>query len=91
MTVIAESVVPGLTQELYDSLIGQFEAKVREAPGFVAHVACEVPGGYKVTEIWDSPEQFNAWVSETVLPAALAVGMKPPIITVTPAHSLIKK
>ena len=90
MTVITESVVPGLTQELYDSLIGQFEAKVRQAPGLVAHVSSEVPGGYKVTEIWESAEQFNTWVTETVLPAALAVGMKPPIITVTPARHVIR-
>ena len=91
MTVIAESVVPGLTQELYDSLIGQFEAQVRQAPGFIAHVSSEVPGGWKVTEIWESADQFNAWVMQTVLPAAMAAGMKPPIITVTPAHHLIKK
>ncbi len=91
MAVLAQSIVPGLTREMYDSLISQFEVKVKQAPGFISHISSEVPGGWMVTEIWESPEQFYAWVNETVFPAAMAAGMKPPIITITPSHYLITK
>ncbi len=64
---------------------------MKQAPGFISHIPSEIPGGWLVTEIWESQEQFNAWVTETVFPAAIAAGMKAPIITITPAHYLITK
>jgi heme-degrading monooxygenase HmoA len=91
MAVLVRSEVPGLTQELYDRLIAEFEPKVKQAPGFVSHVAGPIPGGWAVTEIWETPEQFNAWITATVMPTAMAAGMNAPIITMTPLHHVISK
>lgn len=91
MAVLVQSTVPELTKELYNTLIQQLEAKMRDASGFIAHVAGPIPGGWMVTEIWESPEQFNAWLQGSVMPVAMAAGMNPPIVTMTPALHVIAK
>ena len=89
MAILMRAEVRGLTKELYESLMGQFEPKIKAAPGFVTHVAGPIPGGWVVTEIWESPEQFNTWLTGTVMPAAMAAGMAVPIVTMTPVGRVI--
>jgi hypothetical protein len=43
MAVLVRSEIPGLTSELYDSLIAQMEPGVKAAPGFVARIAIAIP------------------------------------------------
>ena len=53
---------PGLTAEKYDETMPRFEASGKFPPdGLDYHVAFGSGGTFRVSEIWDSKEQFEAF------------------------------
>jgi len=80
-----------MSQELYERMISGLTPKLKAAPGFIAHAGASIPGGWEVTEIWESLEAHENWMKETVMPAAQAGGMAPPSILTMPAHTVIVK
>ena len=45
--------------------------------GFVAHAAGPMEGGYRVVEIWDSREELERFLQQTIMPMAQRVGLPP--------------
>jgi len=69
MAVLVTAEVPGQTQQGYDDMLGGLAALIRQAPGFVAHMAHPVEGhGWRVLEIWDSKAQSDAFFVKVVVP-----------------------
>jgi quinol monooxygenase YgiN len=68
MAVLMTAQIPGATQEMMDGLRPLLE-KVRAANGFVVHANGPVPGGWRVTEVWDSQADFESWFEANVKPA----------------------
>jgi quinol monooxygenase YgiN len=68
MAVLMTGHLPGATQETMNGLRPLLE-KVRTAKGFVVHASGPVPGGWRVTEVWDSQADFEAWFEAHVKPA----------------------
>jgi hypothetical protein len=68
---------PGGSQEVYDRVR---EVLGLETPaGGILHVAGPSPnGGWRVIEVWESPEDAQRFVRERLLPALEAVGAPPP-------------
>jgi hypothetical protein len=52
---------------------------IRSANGFVVHANGAVPGGWRVTEVWDSQADFEAWFEGNVKPAFPEGGPMPSI------------
>jgi heme-degrading monooxygenase HmoA len=75
--VVVTSEVQGMTREMYDGMASQLQPVVGATPGFKAHVAVEVPGGFRIIEIWESRQQAEAWYDGTIKPAAASVGLNP--------------
>lgn len=67
MAVLMTAQLPGATPETMNSLRPLLE-KVRAAKGFVVHASGPVPGGWRVTEVWDSRADFEAWFAAYVKP-----------------------
>jgi heme-degrading monooxygenase HmoA len=88
--VIITSCVPGMTAEMYDGMAAALNPVLRSSPGFVAHAAAPIPGGFLVTELWESEEAFAAWFNGHVRGPAQAAGLSP-INTITPAHNIISR
>ena len=68
MAVLMTAQLPGATQEMMDGLRPLLE-QIRAEKGFVVHANGPVPGGWRVTEVWDSQADFERWFEATVKPA----------------------
>jgi heme-degrading monooxygenase HmoA len=68
MTVLVQTLVPGLTREQYEGIAGALRDKLMGTPGFNAHYAYESEGGMTVVEIWEAATQQDAWFDNNVKP-----------------------
>jgi quinol monooxygenase YgiN len=68
MAVLMTAHIPGATQEMMDGMRPLLE-QIRATKGFVVHANGPVLGGWRVTEVWDSQAEFEAWLEANVKPA----------------------
>jgi quinol monooxygenase YgiN len=80
MAVLMTAQLPGATQVMMDGLRPLLE-QIRAAKGFVVHANGPVPGGWRVTEVWDSQADFESWFEANVKPAFPEGG--PPLPSIT--------
>ena len=83
---------PSLTAELYDSTQAKIEAAGPFPPdGLDLHVAFEAGGNFRVSEIWDSMEAFQAF-GERLMPILAESGVElagpPEVIEI---HNIIRR
>jgi hypothetical protein len=68
MAVLMTAYIPGGTKEMIDGMQPLLEP-IRSAKGFVVHANGPVSDGWRVTEVWDSQADFEAWFEANVKPA----------------------
>jgi len=83
---------PSMSAEKYDEVLPRVEASGAFPPdGLEYHVAFSAGGSFRVSEIWDSMEQFEAF-GERLMPILAEGGVElagpPEIIDV---HNIIKR
>ena len=83
---------PGMTAENYDSTMPAIEASGEFPPdGLEYHVAFSAGDSFRVSEIWDSMEQFEAF-GQRLMPILAANGVElagpPEILEI---HNIIKR
>ena len=83
---------PGMTAEKYDATMPTIEASGEFPPeGLEFHVAFNSAGSFRVSEIWDSKEQFEAF-GQRLMPILAQGGIElagpPEIVEV---HNLIRR
>ena len=83
---------PGMTAEKYDATLPTIEASGEFPPdGLEYHVAFSSDGSFRVSEIWDSLEQFEAF-GQRLMPILTANGVElagpPEIVEV---HNIIRR
>ena len=78
MAVLMTAQIPGATKEMIDGMRPILEA-IRSAKGFIIHTNGPVPGGWRVTEVWESQADFEAWFEASVKPAFPEGGPMPSI------------
>ncbi|GGU42971.1 hypothetical protein [Streptomyces violascens] len=68
MAIIVTFFVPGIGPELYDSCVerltdGKGFTSVTDLPvvGLLSHAAGPVDGGWRITDVWESAESFEAF------------------------------
>jgi hypothetical protein len=67
---------PSVTTQLYDDTLRRLESAGDFPPdGLDYHVAFGSDGNFRVSEIWDSQEQFEAF-GERLMPVLEAVGIE---------------
>jgi hypothetical protein len=68
---------PGVTSEKYDETIKRLKASGSQWPpdGLAYHVAFSSDGKFRVSEIWDSREQFDAF-GQRLMPILADVGIE---------------
>ena len=75
-TVLARFTAPNVTTEQYDETIRRLEGSGEWPPdGLAYHVAFSSEGKFRVSEIWDSREQFEAF-GERLMPVLKDVGIE---------------
>jgi quinol monooxygenase YgiN len=78
MAVLMTAHIPGATKEMIDGMRPLLDA-IRNAKGFIVHTNGQVPGGWRVTEVWESQADFEAWFETSVKPAFPEGGPMPSI------------
>ena len=83
---------PSMTAERYDAVLPTIEASGEWPPnGLEYHVAFAADGSFRVSEVWDSREQFEAF-GERLMPILTEGGVElagpPEIIDI---HNTIKR
>ena len=88
MAVLVMAEVPGQTKEVYDGMLAALGAPLRQAKGFIAHFAMDTDAGWKVMELWETPEDATQFFATYVHPN-LPEGIKPRR-SLVPLHSLVR-
>jgi hypothetical protein len=80
-----------VTPEQYDESIRRLEKSGDWLPeGLEYHVAFKSNGKFRVSEIWDSREQFDAF-GERLMPVLKDVGIEPGEPEMLEIHNIIKR
>jgi hypothetical protein len=81
---------PAGTPEQYDEVIRRFGGDF-PPDGLELHVCFLVDGGFRVSEIWESQEHFNAW-GERLMPLLAEVGVDlPSQPEVFEVHNIVRR
>ena len=59
----------GFKPENYDAVSRRINWPEKWPDGLTFHVAGPTNGGMRLVEIWDSRDQFDRWMAETIQPA----------------------
>ena len=82
---------PAVTSAQYDETVRRLEALGDWPPaGLAYHVAFRSEGNFRVSEIWDSREQFDAF-GERLMPVLKDVGIEPGKPEMLEIHNIIKR
>ncbi len=79
MAVLMTAQIPGATKEMIDGMRPLLDA-IRDTKGFIIHTNGPVSGGWRVTEVWESQADFEAWFETSVKPAFPEGGPMPSIV-----------
>ena len=87
--IVIEFDNPGMTAQQYDEIVQRLEENGLGAPdGRIYHVAAPTEAGWFVVDVWESPEQFNAF-GDRLMPIIEAVGASPPTPVIREVHNII--
>lgn len=92
MAIAVELDFNGGTLAQYDEVIAKmgFEPNGVGAPGGLFHWVTKTDNGIRVTDVWQSAEQFQAFADEQIGPFTAAVGItEPPTITMHEVHNYL--
>jgi len=91
MSIVVRFAPPFATAEQYDEAVGRLEAQGDYPPdGLDYHVCFLVHGNVRVSEIWDSREQFEAF-GERLMPVIAEIGIDPGEPEVFEVHNVVKR
>jgi len=82
----------GATLDQYDEVVSRMGFTPRGAgePGGLFHWVTKTDDGIRVTDVWQTREQFDAFARDKIGPITAAVGMSgPPKITIHEVHNYL--
>lgn len=82
----------GATLDQYNQVIERmgFSPQGAGAPGGLFHWVTETGDGIRVTDVWESREQFDAFAGATIGPITQEVGIPaPPQLSFHPVHNYL--
>jgi hypothetical protein len=91
VSMLARFTPSNLTAEQYDKTIGDLESQGNWPPdGLDYHVCFGTDGSLKVSEIWDSQEQFAAF-GERLMPVLSDAGIEPGEPEIIEIHNIVRR
>jgi hypothetical protein len=92
MAVAVMVEAPGMNATQYDSAIKDVMPNGQPPKGCQSHVAGPMDGGWRVVDVWDSQEDFDAFAHSALAAAFQKIGFQgQPKITVWPVHNIVAK
>jgi hypothetical protein len=91
MSILIRFAPPALTADQYEESVRKLEAAGDFPPaGLDYHVCFGTEGSLRVSEIWDSRQQFEAF-GERLMPILADVGIDPGEPEILEIHNIIKR
>lgn len=94
MAVAVQLDFPGATLKQYDQVIQKmgFRPGGAGSPGGLFHWVTKTDNGIRVTDVWESREQFERFSQEKIRPLTAEVGLtSPPRVTFFQVHNYLTK
>lgn len=80
---------PGVTKEQYEQARKIVNWEGDPAPGGLIHIASFDKNGLRVTDVWQTAEQFNHFVEHRLMPGVAQVGVQgQPSVEILPVHEV---
>jgi hypothetical protein len=80
--------ITGLTPQEYRAVLDEMGVEIHPDAHIFMHLTTPIEGGYRVVEVWDNEEAFNAFLANRLTPANKALGLdRQAKVTVTPLHN----
>lgn len=80
---------PGVSLEQYEQVKGIVAWEEEKPVGGVLHLTAHDGNGLRITDVWDSAENFQAFVNDRLMPGVAQVGLAgEPQVEVYPLHDL---
>lgn len=67
---------PGVTRDQYEGAFAKLELGGSLPEGCLVHIAGEMPGGWRIVEVWETQEDFDRFHQEILRHAHAAHGME---------------
>jgi hypothetical protein len=83
--------IPGGTREQYDKVMEKMELDGKPSAGGIFHVAGPTERGWRVVDVWESKEAFQAFFDTKLGKALKEVGVPPLSPSFFPVHNIISK
>lgn len=88
MAVAVEANFPGATTDQYDEAIKVMGlTSGGQHPGALFHWVTKTDSGVRVTDVWESKEDFERFAQEQILPVSEQVGLPEPEISYHDVHA----
>jgi len=91
MSIVVRFTPPSLTQEQYDESVRRLQEQGIFPPeGMDYHICFGEQGRLRVSEIWDSREQWQAF-GEQLMPVLADIGIEPGDPDVFEVHNIVRR
>ena len=89
MSIVMIMKFAGITPEQYDESRKVVNWEGNVAKGALFHVAAFDKEGLRVTDIWESPQDFDNFVKNRLMPGLAQLGIKQqPQVEIYPTHAI---
>jgi len=77
MAILITGEVPGLTAEQYDKVNDAMgvSSSASDIDGLICHTACPTDSGMVISDVWESQEAFERFISGRLMPAFQQLGI----------------
>lgn len=73
----------------YDAVVADLNLGGKAAPGGIFHVAGPIEGGWRIVDVWDSQEVFDAFMRDRLAALLQKHGVPQPRVSVWPVHNTL--
>jgi hypothetical protein len=88
MAIAVEVLYPGATTDQYDATLTAMGIVAgAQHPGALFHWATQTDAGVRVTDVWESKEEFDRFAADQVAPAAHEGGLPEPEMRFIDVHN----
>jgi hypothetical protein len=89
MRIVVLMTWKGMTIQQYEKIRKLVDWDNKKPKGAVLHVVCSDSKNLRITDVWESEKELNAFVQERLAPKVEEIGFKSkPEIEVYPLHNL---
>ena len=90
MPVVMKMKWDGVTPDQYDEVRDKVRWEDEPPEGGMFHVSWFEGGAMNVVDVWDSPEHFQAFVDDRLMPGVQAIGVEgQPEVDIHPTHRVL--